>query len=100
VEAAGRHSNRLKSLNVSFVIAAVGASCQDGVEFFESVNEDDPSTGSSVFREKTVHFVDSVSVLKPVYTVDVLMQGLPAVQFMKIDVQGYVGTCSTSRKHL
>jgi hypothetical protein len=53
-----------------------------------------------VFREKTVHFVDSVSVLKPVYTVDVLMQGMPTVQFMKIDVQGYVGTCSTSRKHL
>lgn len=83
IEASEDRRQDLMKTGMSYVIAMVGSKYET-VDFYDIPGK----RANSRFREQTEDFLSDIPVKKVTYPLDVLMEGMPAVQLMKIDVQG------------
>jgi len=83
IESSEDRREDLMKTGMSYMIATVGAK-PETIEFYDIPGK----KANSRFREQTEDFINDSPVKKVTYPLDLLMEGMPAISLMKIDVQG------------
>jgi len=83
IEASEDRRSDLMKTGMSYVIAVV-SSKYENIDYYDIPGK----RANSRFREQTEDFLADIPVKKVSYPLDILMEGMPPIQLMKIDVQG------------
>ena len=83
IEGSETCSADLETTGNLYTISLVGKQ-NSMAEYFENSK----GTGNSIYRERSRYFSSTKSHTKPIRTLDTLMAGHPAVQMLKLDIQG------------
>jgi FkbM family methyltransferase len=77
----------LSEQGIEYLICLLGNENKEGVKFY--INPDDvTSTGSSIYKEKTIYFENSYTIDVPMYRLDDVVPVDANLNFLKMDVQG------------
>lgn len=77
----------LKSRCIEYVIGLLGSETIEKVPFYINPN-DVVSTGCSIYKEKSEHFLNAQSIELPMYALDDVIPEEVIPDFLKMDVQG------------